>query len=374
MLNYTTLELFIQISRMIIDILIMSLLIYYCLKLVRNNSRTIQIFKGIILVVVINSLAKFLGLSTVAWAANAFVNWGFIAVIIIFQPEIRSILEKLGKTSVFNRLSTLSGNEKERLVEEVVKATMSLSEEKTGALISIEQSQSMIDYVQTGTVMNSRVTAELLTAIFVTTTPLHDGAVIIQGDKLACASAYFPPTALELPPKYGARHRAALGISEINDSITIVVSEETGTVSIAQEGKLTVMDEDSLREFLMKVICYEEIEISKSQSISKKENNERTLKIEEEIKSELSQRQTTSEPAKDKISILNMFARKKEDTKEVESVEETDNESQIKEIQIGTKKKIKVKKVREESGLEELNENSLYIPNEEVNSDNGGEQ
>ncbi|MCI5774443.1 MAG: diadenylate cyclase, partial [Erysipelotrichaceae bacterium] len=165
------------------------------------------------------------------------------------------LLEKMGKTSVFSRITTLSGNEKEKLVDEIVTATMLLSKNQTGALISIEQGHSLSDYIKTGTPLNSNVTAELLTSIFVTTTPLHDGAVIIQGDKIACASAYFPPTNLELPSKYGARHRAAIGISEITDSITIIVSEETGNVSIAENGQIFSVNRKQLRDYLLRVIC-----------------------------------------------------------------------------------------------------------------------
>ena len=259
--NTTTLSGIISFSRMAVDILIMTLILYYALKIVRNNSRTTQIFKGIVTVIFVKGIADFFGFKTVSWIADSIVNWGFLAVIIIFQPEIRGMLEKLGKSSVFSKISTLSGNEREALVDELVKATMILSKDQTGALICLEHGQSMNDYIKTGTQMNSVVTAELLTAIFVTSTPLHDGAVIIQGDRLACASAYFPPTNLELPSRYGARHRAAIGISEITDSITIVVSEETGNISVAEAGKLMQVDTRQLREYLLRVVCNEEIEV-----------------------------------------------------------------------------------------------------------------
>lgn len=163
---YTTIQSILNYTRMFFDILIMWLLLYYTIKIVRNNSRTIQIFKGIVLILVIKAVANIFGLNTVGWIADMFVSWGFIAVIIIFQPEIRSLLEKLGKSNVFSRISTLSGNEKEHLVDELVKAVMILSKDQTGALISLEQSHSLNDYVKTGTPMNSMVTAELLTSIF----------------------------------------------------------------------------------------------------------------------------------------------------------------------------------------------------------------
>lgn len=255
MLNYFTLNNLRELIQQLLDIACVWALVYYCLKIVKNNSRTIQIFKGVLLIIIIRSAASFLGLHTVANLADSIMNWGVVAVIIIFQPEIRSILEKIGKTNVFSRISTLTINERENLVDELVKACAEMSKTKTGALISIEQGHSLSDYIKTGTPMNSVVSSELLCSIFQYGTPLHDGAVIIQGVKIACAAAYFPPTTRELPTSYGARHRAAVGISEITDSITIVVSEETGNISIAEGGKLTVISEASLREFLMNVVC-----------------------------------------------------------------------------------------------------------------------
>lgn len=253
-------------TRAFADIAIVWFILYYAIKIVRNNSRTIQIFKGIVLVVLLEAIAKFFGLTTLGWLADIFISYGFLAIIVIFQPEIRALLERLGKSNMFSKISTLSGNEKEHLVDEVVKAAMLLSKEQTGALITLEQSQSLSDYIKTGTQMNSLVTTELLTAIFVTTTPLHDGAVIIQGDRLACASAYFPPTNLDLPNRYGARHRAAIGISEITDSVTIVISEETGGISIAEGGKIRSVNSTELREYLLRTLCNEEIELSKKKA------------------------------------------------------------------------------------------------------------
>ena len=243
------------------DIFIIWLILYYVLRIVRNNSRTIQIFKGIMMFVLFDVCAGFLGLKTVKYFADIFLNWGILAIFIIFQPEFRSLLEKIGKTNLFASLHTLSGNEKEVIVDQIVSATMLLSSDSTGALISIERDNSLDDFVETGIRLNSEVTAELLTSIFVTSTPLHDGAVIIQGDRIACASAYFPPTTQDVPSRYGARHRAAIGISEITDCITIVVSEETGTVSIACAGKVTSVDRKGLRDFLMHEICGETIEV-----------------------------------------------------------------------------------------------------------------
>ena len=253
-MSYFTLNNLWILLRQLADIACVWALVYYCLKIVKNNSRTIQIFKGILLVIIVKALATYLELNTIAAMTTSIMNWGVPAIIIIFQPEIRSILEKIGKTSVFSRITTLTVNERENLVDELVKACTEMSKTKTGALISIEQGHSLSDFIKTGTPMNSVVSSELLCSIFQYGTPLHDGAVIIQGVKIACAAAYFPPTSRELPTSYGARHRAAVGISEITDSITIVVSEETGNISIAQDGKLTVYSEASLKAFLLTVL------------------------------------------------------------------------------------------------------------------------
>lgn len=254
-----TYETIIRGLRIVVDIIAVWAVINYLIKIVRTNQKTIQLFQGVILVIIVQSLSKLLGLKTVEWLADTIVSWGFLAIIVIFQPEIRQILERLGKSNALARIATLTSGEKENLVDELVTATANLSAKKVGALITLEQSHSLSEYISTGIRMNSLVSAELLCSIFMTTTPLHDGAVIIQGDKLACASAYFPPTTMDLPSKYGARHRAAIGISEITDAVTIVVSEETGTVSIAEQGKLIQMTEKKLREYLDRIILNKEV-------------------------------------------------------------------------------------------------------------------
>ena len=256
MLGYFSLTNLLNLIQSLLDVIVLWALVYYLLKIVKNNSRTIQIFKGVLLIICIYAFSSMVGLHTVSSLSETIMTWGVLGLIVIFQPEIRSLLEKVGKTNVFSRISTLTVNEKEHLVEELVKACAEMSKSKTGALISIEQGHSLSDYIKTGTSMDSVVSSELLCSIFQYGTPLHDGAVIIQGVKIACAAAYFPPTTKELPTSYGARHRAAVGISEITDSITIVVSEETGNISIAENGKLTVISEASLHEFLMNAVAH----------------------------------------------------------------------------------------------------------------------
>ncbi|HPX32494.1 MAG TPA: diadenylate cyclase CdaA [Erysipelotrichaceae bacterium] len=254
-LTYESIIHYLQVG---IDIIAVWIVLNYLIKVVRTNQKTIQIFQGILLIVIVQSVSKLLGLTTVAWLANNIVSWGFLAIIVIFQPEIRSILERLGKSNALARIATLTSTEKESLIDELMAATANLTASKTGALITLEQAHSLEDYVNTGIRMNSLVSAELICSIFMTTTPLHDGAVIIQGDKLSCASAYFPPTTMDLPAKYGARHRAAIGISEISDAVTIVVSEETGRVSVAEQGKLIQMNERKLRAYLERIVLNKE--------------------------------------------------------------------------------------------------------------------
>lgn len=274
MINIFNASTLFAIINAIIDICCTWVIFYLVLKIVRNNSRTIQIFKGVVIVIIIQAIANLFNLKTLLMLVNMFVNWGPLALIILFAPEIRSVLEKIGKTNVLSRISTLTVNEREYLVDELVKAAKELSNTQTGALISLEQGHSLSDYIKTGTKMNSIVTSELLCSIFVPGTPLHDGAVIIQGDKIACASAYFPPTTFDFPSSYGARHRAAIGISEITDSISIVVSEETGNISIAEGGKLTLVDENQLREYLLQAICMKENIVSETNQISQFKNDE----------------------------------------------------------------------------------------------------
>ena len=322
----------------IVDFSIIWILVYYILRIVRNNSRTVQIFKGIVLIIAMRFVAHKLSLTTLKALLDLLIQYGFLVVVIIFVPEIRAMLERLGKTSVFSALHSLSGNEKEKLVDELVDAATVLAERKTGALITLEQGHSLADYIKTGTPINSSVTSELLCSIFVTSTPLHDGAVIIQGDRIACASAYFPPTAQDLPTRYGARHRAAIGLSEVTDSVTIVVSEETGTISIAEGGKLREMDAASLREYLNLLIQNSEKEVSQSLGAHRKQRkfnlsklNVDPIKIEKVDSSDLNLKSTETadvkEEKRDFSKLMGIFKKKPKDTDtDSSSLEETKTE------------------------------------------------
>ena len=225
-----------NVGRTIIDLILVWYVIYLLISMMKQNMRTMQLFKGVLLILILKMFTSLLRLS---------------AIIIVFQPEIRGLLEKIGRTKLELKHDNLSDDEKERLMDELVGAITKLSEDQTGALITFERRQSLIDYINTGTKINADIKAELFTTIFWEGTPLHDGATIIKGDRVVCAAAFYPPTNQELSPLYGARHRAALGISEITDSLTVVVSEETGTISFATDGKLRKIPRKELRASLV---------------------------------------------------------------------------------------------------------------------------
>ena len=239
--------------RLLLDILVVWGLIYFGLRIVRNNSRTIQLVKGVLIIVLVKALAVWLGLNALNYLIEMFLNWGVVVILVVFQPEIRGMLEKVGKTTAILTVD-VSVSQIQQMINELVEACSQMSKSKTGALISIERTQSLSDFIRTGIVMDSEVSTELLGTIFQYGTPMHDGAVIIQGNKIACAAAYFPPTTKDLPSKYGARHRAAVGISEITDSITIIVSEETGNISVAVNGQLTQYPPEGLQRYLTNML------------------------------------------------------------------------------------------------------------------------
>lgn len=248
--------------KLLLDILVIWALIFYGLHIIRNNSRTIQIVKGILIIVIIKLVSQGLGLNALSYLLGIFLNWGVVAVLILFQPEIRGMLEKVGKTSPLFA-SNVSALQLQHMIDDITESVAAMSRTRTGALITIQQTQSLQDYIETGIPLHSDVSSEILGTIFQYGTPLHDGAVIIQGVEIACAAAYFPPTNKDLPSKYGARHRAAVGISEITDSITIVVSEESGDISVAMKGQMTKYKPEGLKRFLTnRLVITEEDHIS----------------------------------------------------------------------------------------------------------------
>ncbi len=225
--------------KIILDILIVWVLIYTILKNLKNNVKLSLLFKGILFIAIIKILADLLGLATVNLLLEYVIEWGPLALIIIFQPEIRNILEQIGKTQLLGRHKVLTVDEREKLVYEVISAVDTMRKSKIGALIVIERDVSLIEYINKATNLYAEISSELLVSIFFPNNPLHDGGVIIQGDKISCARAVFPTSnSLKINKRLGTRHRAALGITEETDALAIIVSEETGRVSIAIKGEL----------------------------------------------------------------------------------------------------------------------------------------
>lgn len=241
----------------IADIFIVALIIYALLHIVRSNEKTLRIFKGTIIIIAIDATARLLGFETLLTITQNLITWGFLAFIIIFQPEIRVFLERIGKTGIRN-YRFIEHTKDERVIKEISDAVVALAAEKIGAIISIERGTDLNEYIDNGVVIDAEVKKELLRSIFVPSTPLHDGAVIIQGSKIACASTYFPPTTREVDQFLGSRHRAAIGISEITDSLTIVVSEETGAIRIVQNGTIMRVTPNHLFETLTEELLHEE--------------------------------------------------------------------------------------------------------------------
>jgi diadenylate cyclase len=235
----------------IVDIAVVWFVIYKIIYLIKGT-KAVQLLKGIIVILVVRVLSDFLGLRTLSWIMQQCINWGFLAVIIIFQPELRRALEQLGRGRFYLRSSNQENEDQEKMVEAILKSTDYMAKRRIGALISIERETGMSDYIETGIQLNSKISSELLINIFIPNTPLHDGAVIIQKNTISAAACYLPLSESPFISKeLGTRHRAALGISEVTDSITIVVSEETGSISLTKNGELhRDLKADAFKEIL----------------------------------------------------------------------------------------------------------------------------
>lgn len=234
-----TLDFIISTIMKIIDVTLVWFVLYFIFKNIRNNVKMSLLFKGIIFILIIKLVSDWLGLVTIGLLLEYVIMWGPLALIIIFQPEIRNVLEQIGKTQLLGRHKVLSVGEREKLVHEITMAVEYLKKARIGALIVIERDVSLRDYIERSKKIYADITSELLIAIFFPNNPLHDGGVIIQGDRISCAGAVFPTSIdMKVVKRLGTRHRAALGISEETDCISIIVSEETGRISIATNGEL----------------------------------------------------------------------------------------------------------------------------------------
>lgn len=223
--------------RDIIDITIIAIITYNVLKLIKGT-RAEQLSKGILVILILTKLSEWFKLYTINWLLSNLMTWGFVAILVVFQPELRRGLEFIGRTSsIRNNMS--SKNDVPEVVTELCDAVASLSRQKIGALIIIEKQTGLNEIVETGTRVDGIVSSGLLINIFIPNTPLHDGAVVIRENKVKAAACFLPLSqSKDLTKDLGTRHRAGVGISEVSDCITLIVSEETGEVSIAKAGKL----------------------------------------------------------------------------------------------------------------------------------------
>lgn len=235
----------------VLEIIILSVIVYEFLLWIKNT-RAFELLKGLVVIGAFIVVAWFFKLTTIMWIIEKISTAFIIAAVVIFQPELRKALEQLGSR---NFITSLFPNDAEdsslNTINEIIKATFEMAKKKTGALIVIQQEQALNDIAETGILINGIVSSALLINIFEKNTPLHDGAVVIVGDHVVSATCYLPLSDTDISKDYGTRHRAALGVSEASDAITIVVSEETGRVSVAVNGALKrAVDADSLRMML----------------------------------------------------------------------------------------------------------------------------
>ncbi|GAA0463614.1 diadenylate cyclase CdaA [Alkalibacillus silvisoli] len=263
-----------QVLRIVVDIALVWFVIYKLFSVIRGT-KAVQLLKGIFVVLGIWFFSSILELKTVQWLVYQAITWGFLAVIILFQPEIRRALEQLGRGSFFARNTQSEEKAINEQIDAIVKSCNYMGKRRIGALITIERETGMSDYVETGVLVNGRLTSELLTNIFIPNAPLHDGAVIIKGDEIVAAACYLPLSESPFISKeLGTRHRAAMGVSEVTDALTLIVSEETGNISATKNGELhRKLDEESLRKLLMKELNPQErMSSSKSWSWRGKRN------------------------------------------------------------------------------------------------------
>lgn len=258
----------ISLFRMIIiilDIFLVAVVIYNLIMVIRGT-KAVQLLKGITVILAVWFLSRQLGFTTLGWIMQQAVTYGLLAIIIIFQPELRRALEQLGRGHFFSKANVTEVEEVKKNIDHIVKAVIYMSKRRIGALITLERETGMTEYVETGTRLNAVLSSELLINIFIPNTPLHDGAVIVKNSEILAAGCYLPLSENPFISKeLGTRHRAALGISEVTDSLTIVVSEETGVISTTNNGELhRDLGEEKLRNYLENELIPKQQPISSS--------------------------------------------------------------------------------------------------------------
>lgn len=240
----------------IVEIIILSVIMYHILRWIKNT-KAWSLLKGIVIIAVFVLLAAYFEMNTILWIVDNLFGVAVTAVIVILQPELRRAIEELGRKNIISSIMPITvnrsaegGRYSDRTVNEIVKACIEMGKVRTGALIVMEKDESLMEYERTGIEVDGIVTSQLLINIFEHNTPLHDGAVIVRGDRVTSATCYLPLSDnMQLSKELGTRHRAGVGISEVTDSLTIIVSEETGKISVAYRGKLERnLNGESLKE------------------------------------------------------------------------------------------------------------------------------
>lgn len=251
-----------------LEIIIIAILVYYILAWMKTT-RAWALLKGLLVIGGFMLIAVFMEMKTILWIGEKVLGFAVTALIIVLQPELRKALEELGNKKLFTdftgrlpfdtRKKAGDGVLSDKSINEIAKACVEMAKVKTGALIVIERAESLREYSRTGIDVDALVTSQLLINIFEKNTPLHDGAVIITGDRVSSATCYLPLSdSLRLSKELGTRHRAAVGISEVTDSLTVIVSEETGKISVACEGELTMdLNQESLRSMIRQIVMKE---------------------------------------------------------------------------------------------------------------------
>jgi len=232
-----------------IDILLLAIVIYWLLKLT-SKTRAMQVLKGLGIILLVAWVTDFLGFVGTTWLLNYVLTAGALVIVILFQPELRRALARLGRGRI-ELIGTQAGNAQEN-VENILKAILNLSKKRVGALIVFERTTGLKDVIESGTRIGAIISAELIENLFYTNSPLHDGALIIRDDIIEAAGCFLPLSDnKQIGQDLGTRHRAALGVSEVSDSITLVISEETGVISVAQDGKLIrYLDSKAIKDLL----------------------------------------------------------------------------------------------------------------------------
>ena len=276
----------IKLVSLVLDVVIVVFLAYEFLRIVKD-SRAWQLVKGIVFLIVATALSKVLNLYILNYLLSTIMDWGVILIIIIFQPEIRRALEQLGGTNKFTRFFGFDKDIITKTKEDIYKvviAVYELAKSKTGALIVIERDIQIKDIVATGIPLNAEVSPQLLVNIFVPKTPLHDGAVVISNNKIVAAACMLPLAGdQDIAKELGTRHRAGIGISKESDSIAIIVSEETGKVSVAKDGTLIAdVREDVLKKILISNIVTKRLNEAREKNTSKMSKFKNMFKKKEE--------------------------------------------------------------------------------------------